>query len=133
MNYSKEQREFDYGIKIIKYAIFLWLFEIVFFFAIKESLLQNIYGLLLGGFVNLLFFRLMYLNINKVLEGRVKNVRAYIFINYLARYTITGFILYIAAVREDISLYSCFLGLLSIKIVIYLQNFCNMYLNKKRK
>lgn len=133
MNYSKEQREFDYGIKIIKYAVFLWLLEIVFFFVAKENLLQNIYGLLLGGVVNLLFFRLMYLNINKVLGGKVKNVRGYIFINYLARYAITGFILYIAAVREDISLYSCFLGLLSIKIVIYLQNFCNMYRNRKRK
>lgn len=132
MKHSEEHREFSYGIKIIKHAFFLWLLEIGFFFVIRENILHNIYGLLLGGVVNILFFRLMYLNINKVLDGKVKNVQAYIFINYFARYAITGCILYIAAVQENISLYSCFLGLLSIKIVIYLQNFYSMYLKRER-
>lgn len=132
MNIFKKNNGFNDGIKVVKSAILLLFVEVGFFFVLQVNRWQNIYGVLFGGVVGLLFFRLIYLNITKVLDGKVKNMRGYIFINYIVRYIITGFILYIAAVSEYISLYTCFLGLLNIKIVIYLQNFCDIYLNRKK-
>lgn len=133
MNGSGPPNENNYFMKIVKNAVILMLLEIVLFFCMGEKFQEHLYGLLLGGFVNILFFRLMYLNISKVVDRKVKNIQTYIFFNYIARYCITGFILYIAATNENISLYSCFLGLLSIKLVIHIQNVWKMCLDKYHK
>lgn len=133
MNGLGRPNENNCFITIVKNAVILMLLEIIVFFCIGVKFKEHLYGLLLGGFVNILFFRLMYLNIVKVIDRKVKKIQTYIFLNYVARYCITGFILYIAAINENISLYSCFLGLLSIKMVIHIQNFWKIFLSKTRE
>lgn len=100
---------------------------------VGKNLGENLYGLLLGGFTSILFFRLLFLNITKIMDGKIKNVQVYIFSNYIARFLLTGCILYISATNKNINLFTCFLGLLSIKIVIHIQNVWEIYLSKKKK
>lgn len=133
MNGSGHPNENSCFMEIVRNAVILMLLEIILFFCIGAKFKEHLYGLLLGGFVNILFFRLMYLNIVKVVDKKIKNIQAYIFMNYIARYCITGLILFIAATNENISLYSCFLGLLSIKIVIHIQNFWKIFLSKHHR
>lgn len=108
----------------------LVLFEAVLLFFFTENYIKYISGLLFGFLFNVLFFRLMYLNISKALNMQETKAKTYIFTNYMARYILSGFVLFIAAMYPQLSLYTCFLGLLTIKLVLHLKNFYN-YISKK--
>lgn len=129
----KAPNENSYFFKIVRNALLLILFEGVILFFVGRNSTQYLYGLLLGGFASILFFRLLFLNIIKIMDLKIKNVHAYIFSNYIARFVLTGCILYISATNERINLFTCFLGLLSIKIVIHIQNVWEIYLGKNKK
>lgn len=108
---------------IIKYSVLLVVFESVLIFLFLNNPLRYFLGLMFGFFFNLIFFRLMYLNVNKVVGMSEGKAKRYVFANYLARYIITGFVLLIAGLYSQLSIFTCFLGLLTIKIVIYIRNF----------
>lgn len=107
---------------IIHSLIFVILTSIILLL-IFEHPLKYILGLLFGYFFNLVFFRLMYLNITKAMDMKEDKARSYITINYIARYIISGFVLFIAASYSYLNIFTCFIGLLSIKLVIHIRNF----------
>ncbi|NLW52996.1 MAG: hypothetical protein GXY87_06525 [Tissierellia bacterium] len=118
---------------IIKYSVLLVVFESVLIFLFLDNPLRYFLGLMFGFFFNLIFFRLMYLNVNKVVGMTQGKAKSYIFANYLARYIITGFVLFIAGSYSQLNIFTCFLGLLTIKIVIYIRNFILMIKSRKTK
>lgn len=56
----------------------------------------------------------------------MRNPRAYMFLNYLSRYIITGIVLYISAKSPKMEIFTCFIGLINVKIALYANNFYQM-------
>lgn len=107
---------------IIHSLIFVAIVSIALFFIFDQPM-KYILGLLFGYAFNLVFFRLMYLNISKAMDMTEDKAKSYITVNYIARYIISGFVLLIAASYSYLNIFTCFIGLLSIKLVIHLRNF----------
>lgn len=117
--------------KTIKYSFAIFIFEAILIFVFGNPPMKYLGGLLLGYVFNLIFFRIMYLNAKSKVEMQAKRAKRFSIINYTARYAITGVILYIAAVSPKLSLLTCFIGLLSIKLAIYVSTIVDYFKSAK--
>ncbi len=112
-----------YMAQVVKVSLCLVIVEsILIFLLMGEEASHYFFGLVFGYFFNLIFFRLMYLNAKRVVEMQEKKAKRYMVFNYFMRYILTGFILFIAAKYPQMSLYTCFLGLLTIKLSVYIDH-----------
>ncbi|MEF9959396.1 MAG: ATP synthase subunit I [Niameybacter sp.] len=78
-------------------------------------------GIFLGLMIALLKLRLMATTFTRAVsmpEGKAKN---YTQRHYMLRYFVTGAVLFIAALSQDVSLVGVFFGLISMKIGAYAQ------------
>lgn len=118
-------------LRIVRYSLGLFIIESLLIFIFVQDPLKYFLGLLLGYVFNLIFFRLMYLNAKSKVEMGVKGAKSFTRINYMVRYLITGVIFYVAAVHPKLSLLTCFIGLLNIKMAIYVSAFYDFLKSKK--
>lgn len=123
----------QYMLKIFKVTLAVILFETLVILIFFNTPLRLIFGLLFGYIFSLIFFRLIYLNVSRAVDMSVSKAKRYMTLNYAARYIITGAVLVIAGLYSQLSLFTCFLGLLSVKLAIYLNNFVEMYQDKQKK
>lgn len=112
-------------VETILHSVILIIFEVILLAIIIPNPASFIYGLLFGYAFCLIFFSLMYLNISRALDMTETGAKRYMFANYMARYFLTACILLISAMYPFLSIYTCFLGLLTIKIVLYIKNLIN--------
>ncbi|MFM1535623.1 ATP synthase subunit I [Helcococcus ovis] len=106
---------------IIKVLILL-IVESIIILIFFDKVLPKILGLLLGGFVSIAFFKILYLNIVVAIEKSEAQAKRYMAINYSVRYLISGLIFFIAAKSIYLNIFTCLIGMLSIKFVFYINN-----------
>lgn len=102
---------------MIAFSLFVYGIGILF----TSNILAWTMGIFLGLIIALLKLKLMENTFTKAVnmnEGKAKN---YTQRQYMLRYLITGVVLFIAALSQDVSLVGVFLGLLSMKIGAYVQ------------
>lgn len=90
-------------------------------------------GTIFGYLINLLCFRLMYLNIENNIAKAPKASKAASFGGYSVRYIIKGFTLYASYASDYLSICSCIIGLLSISVAIHVLNILNIQLAKSKE
>lgn len=78
-------------------------------------------GIFLGLVIALLKLRLMEYTFKKAVNMHEGKAKSYTQKHYMLRYFITGIVLFIAALSQDVSLVGVFFGLLSMKIGAYVQ------------
>ena len=90
-------------------------------------------GIIFGYAINLLCFRLMYLNIESSISKNPKVSKFSAFGGYSARYVIKGFALYTSFISKYLSVGSCIAGLLSLSAAIHVLNILNIQLAKSKE
>lgn len=90
-------------------------------------------GTIFGFLINLLCFRLMYLNLEKSLSKSKQSSKAVSFGGYSVRYIIKAFALYASFKNEYLSVGSCVIGLLSISAAIHVLNILNIQFAKSKE
>lgn len=110
---------YRFMIRTMKFSIFVFLFELFLITLFFKKPLTYVVGLILGYSLNLLFFRAMYLNVKSKIEMESKKAIIFTRVNYAVRMIITGLFFYLAIKSPKISLLTCVIGLLNIKIAIY--------------
>lgn len=78
-------------------------------------------GIFLGLIIALLKLKLMENTFTKAVNMNEGKAKTYTQRQYMLRYLITGVVLFIAALSEDVSLVGVFFGLISMKIGAYAQ------------
>lgn len=90
-------------------------------------------GALFGYTVNLLCFRLLYLDIEKSVTKQKNAAKSRAFAGYFGRYLIKGAALYASIESPLLSMGSCILGLLSINAAIHVLNILNILFAKSKE
>lgn len=90
-------------------------------------------GVFFGLLLNLLCFRLLYLNIEKSIKKDAKTAKYYSFTTYAVRYIIKGFAIYAAIKSPYLNWVSCVIGLLSINAAIHVLNILNIIFAKSKE
>lgn len=116
---------------IIIKVIILLIVESIILLIFFNNVLPKILGLLLGGLVSIAFFRILYLNIVSAIEKTEAQAKRYMAINYSVRYLISGIIFFIAAKSSYLNIFTCLIGMLSIKFVFYINNLFSLIGEKR--
>lgn len=117
---------------VIKKALLLLFIEILFVVIFFSDRIPLALGLLLGGGLSIVFFRLMYLNILIALGKSEEKARRFITFNYFLRYIIYALVLVIAAKTEIFNIFTTALGFFNVKIAMYLQNLLPLFKADKK-
>ncbi|KNF09721.1 F-ATPase, F0 complex, subunit I AtpI [Gottschalkia purinilytica] len=92
-----------------------------------------IYGLIFGGSINILNFRLMSISVRKSVNMSQNSAKRHTINNYMIRYLIYGLVLTIAALADYINLYTTIMSMFIVKIVIISDSFYDILAGKIRK
>ncbi|MBS4536446.1 ATP synthase subunit I [Clostridium sp. D2Q-14] len=92
---------------------------------------EYVLGLIFGGIINLLNFRLMSITLEKSLNMPQGKIMPYILANYMIRYLIYGIVLTIAALADYLNFLMVIIGFFMVKVIILLDTFYDMI--KKNK
>lgn len=122
---------YKFMIRIMKFSVFVFLFELFLIGIFFDEPLMYIIGLVLGYALNLIFFRVMYLNVKSKLEMESKRAIIFTRINYAVRMIITGLLFFVVIKSNKISLLTCVIGLLNVKIAIYVSVIYDAIIKKK--
>lgn len=124
---------YKFMIRMIKYSFFIFLFELILIVIFSKTPSQHAFGLLLGYILNILFFRVMYLNAKSKVEMPAKRAVAFTRINYAARMAITGLVFYLSIKSPYLSFLTTIIGTFTIKIAIYVSAIFDAIRSKKEK
>lgn len=122
-----------YVSKIMKRALLVIGLGSLVLLVFSNNKLPHILGLLLGGFLALIFLKIIYLNVTRAIEMSEKGARKFMLINYFMRMSIAGAILFISSQSEYLNIFTCFFGLLSVKIGMYLGNIIDIMKSRKER
>lgn len=75
-------------------------------------------GLFLGGMISLLSFRLLIVDVDKLLKMPVENLKPKVWRGYLGRYVLSGAALAVSLTNPGISFVTTLLGLIVPKLII---------------
>ena len=117
--------------KVIIKTIILVLIESIIILISFKNFIPLISGLYLGAFISILFFNIMYINILYIMNKTENQAKKFMVINYVVRYMISGLVLFVCAKSDSLNIFTCLLGLLSIKFTFYLNNFISLFSRKK--
>lgn len=120
----------DYIKDIIKKAVLFLILEsiILLFFNNRLSL---VLGLLLGTVVSIISFITIYWNILIILGENSTRAKKIMIIGYIFRYMIYAIVIYFSLKSEYLNLITCTIGLLNIKLVLYLNNIFSFFDKRK--
>ena len=122
-----------YVARIIIRALAVMLVEIILLFFFTENKIPNVLGLVLGGLVSIVFLYLIYLNVLRAIDMSEKGAKVFMMANYYARYALAGIVLYMAFKLPYFNIFTCALGLLSIKLGLFIGNVFDMLKSRKKK
>lgn len=112
-----------YVLDIILKALAIIVIESILIFVIfRNDFFPLFFGLLLGGLINIAFFYVLYKNIIVAIDKTEEKAKRYITMNYTIRYIISGIVLFVAAKSDYLNVFTCLLGLYTIKLALYLNN-----------
>ena len=112
--------------------ILIAVFSIISFFAFEEFK-PIILGLLFGGIVSILNFRLLENSVSRAMTMAPGKASSYSFRHYMIRYLIAFMVLLVAALADYLNIISAMLGLILVKIVIIIDyTFFNKLQDKKK-
>lgn len=117
---------------IIKKSIFLIAFEILVSLLLFDDKLPIILGFVIGGGLAIVFFRIIYLIIIVALGKTESKAKRFITINYVIRYIIYAFVLYLGHKTGYYNIFSTALGFLTIKLVLYIDNIISLIKGRKK-
>lgn len=117
---------------IIKKAGLLILIEAILLIFL-DNRITLILGLLFGGIISILFFRITYVNIQYIINKTERQAKRIMIINYTVRYFISGLVLFVCAKSSNFNIFTCFLGLLTIKLTFYINNVISLVSRKEEK
>lgn len=123
----------QYFNKIVIRVLILLALESILFFVFSEQYLPLITGVIVGGIFNLIFFKIIHLNIISAIEKTPSQAKRIMVINYIIRYIISGILLFVSAKSIYLDFFTTALGLLSVKIVVYIYNLYSLIFEKKEK
>lgn len=121
-----------YLVRIIENALRLAVLEIIIFLIFSHGDLKYVFGILIGTSFSIAMFLLMYRNIIRLLEKTELDAKRSATVNYFMRFVMTGVMLALVAMTTYINFFTTVLGLFNIKIVIYIENFHNMFKDMKK-
>lgn len=81
----------------------------------------------------MLMFKLLYLTIVRSVEMESARAQAYASLSYLIRYLIYGVTIFIAAKADYLNLWTCLVGIFSVKWVIWLKNLYDIFRDKRKE
>lgn len=111
----------------------LIVFEIILLLIFFDDVLPLVSSLLLGGFISILFFRIMYVNILYIINRTKNEAKKFMAVNYVVRYLISGLVLFVCAKSDNLNIFTCFIGLLTIKLTLYILNLISLFSGKEEK
>lgn len=91
-------------------------------FIISSGKVPYIKGLLFGTIFSILKLILLEKTLNKAMDMNIKNASNYTRLHYSLRYFLTGVVLVVAALDEGMNLIGTIIGLLTLRISVYLVN-----------
>ena len=91
---------------------------LLFLFFVKNPKVY-IMGIIFGGSVSVLMFIALYRSTVKMVDKDPEGGKRYVMMQYFFRMCLYATVLVVAALADYISLYTTFIGLLSVKIAIY--------------
>lgn len=118
---------------MIKSIVLIIIESILLYIFFNKDFAPLFFGLLLGGFMNLLFFQIIYSNILVAIDKSEEKAKRFMTINYMVRYIISGLVLFVAAKSSYLNIFTCLLGFLTIKIVFYINNMIDLFKGKKKE
>lgn len=116
---------------IVKSLILIALEVLLLFIFFNKDFVPLFLGLLLGGFINIIFFRILYSNILVAITKSADKAKRFITLNYMARYFISGLVLFVATKSNYLNVFTCLLGFLTIKLVFYFNNLIDLFKGNK--
>lgn len=127
------KKDRHYVVRIALNAAKIAALEIFVYLLIFGIRPEYVLGGLLGSLLSIGFFLSLYRNIQRIIDMSPEGAKREMTVNYAIRYVITGFVLVLISFVDFINIYTCIIGLFSIKIVIYLENFYNILAGLKNK
>lgn len=115
---------------ILKNLIFI-VIQMIIIIIFFKNFIPLILGLLVGGGLSIIFFRIIYLNLIQAMDSGVKGAKRIMTINYIVRYIISGLVLFVCAKSPYFNIFTCALGLISIKLTLYINNVYSLISGKK--
>lgn len=116
---------------IIYKSLFLLLFEIIICLVFFNQKIQLVLGLILGGGLSIVFFRLLYYNVIVAIDKPQDKAKRYMVANYFIRFTIAGLVLIFATKSSLFNLYTTGFALMNIKLTLYINNLYTLFSNRK--
>ena len=113
---------------MLRAIIFMLILCVPFLFTDNPK--PYIFGLLVGGNINVLLFKLHYLNLLSLVERNSKSANVGAVFNYFIRYLITGIVLAVSAKADYMNFWTTALGFLMIRFSIYYE-YIGMYLKNR--
>lgn len=116
---------------IILRAILLLIVESIILLIFFENFIPLFLGLILGGAISIIFFRTIYLNILYAIEKTEAQAKRFMTINYIVRYFISGLVLFVSGRSDYLNIFTCLIGLLTIKFTLYIYNLTSFFKERK--
>ena len=122
---TKNNQDMHYTFRIMLraglIALALGIVMVVILLIQKINPLKYFLGLLVGAGINILLFRLHYLNLSALMDRNSNAAKKGAMFNYTTRYFITAIVLGVSYLSPYLSFWTCALGFLMIKLSIYLE------------
>lgn len=90
-------------------------------------------GLAFGGLISMAMFKHLYITIVRSVEMEVGKAQVYAGLQYFLRYIIYGVTIFIAAKADYLNLWTCLIGLFSVKYAIWLTNLYDIHRGKRKE
>ncbi len=110
--------------KIIRSTVVL-LGALVFVAALVLRRVDVVLGLVFGGSIAILNFIELSRTLQRAVHKAPADASAYTTFKYFIRFVLSGVVLYVAAVNDQVDFLATAVGLLSVKLVVYATNLFN--------
>lgn len=116
---------------IIKKSIVLIIFESIIVSLFFKDRLPLVLGLIIGGGLAIVSFRMIYLSILMALGKDEAKAKRFMVLSYGLRYLLYGIVLYLGHKTGYYNIFTTALGLITIKLVLYINNFISLIKGRK--
>ncbi len=107
--------------KIIRATVVL-LAALILVAALFLRRVTVVMGLVFGGAIAILNFMELSRTLQRAVHKRPADASAYTTFKYFIRFALSGVVLYVAAVNDEVDFLATIVGLLSVKLVVYATN-----------
>lgn len=116
---------------IIKKSIVLIIFESIIVSLFFKERLPLVLGLIIGGGLAIVSFRMIYLSILMAIGKDESKAKRFMILSYGLRYLFYGIVLYLGHKTGYYNIFTTALGLITIKLVLYINNFISLIKGRK--